>query len=165
MGPAPFRRKPMRTPTLVGLLCLAVAPLASLANPPFDLENVSGIATVLEAGVVEVGGLTLQLDGIRALSPGEMCAADHHWHCGDYARDVLAAFVEDQPIRCRLIERLDGSWRARCSMDRIDLQAFLVTRGLAIPDAQGGMYADLAKRSAQRNGPIHSLISTCKDCP
>lgn len=155
----------MRSPFKAGLLCLCLclASFVQASEHPFDLDNVTGVATVHEAGLIEVSGLTLRLDGIRALSPGEMCAADPAWNCGDYARDLLAAFIADKPVRCRLKQRVDAVWRARCSLDRVDLQAFLVTRGLAVDEGQG-MYADLTQRSALIGGPIHLQLSSCTGC-
>lgn len=138
-------------------LGLALTATASTAEFPVDLSTVTGRAIVHEAALLEINGLRIRLDGIDALGPNERCAGEPEWRCGEYARDLMAGFVRDYPVRCRLSVRSGDTWNASCSMDRIDLQAFLVSRGLARPVGRaGGLYADLAKRAIEQGGPIYA---------
>lgn len=137
---------------------------SAIGGMPFDLDTVEGRPTVVDAGHVRLQGLDLELDGIRALAPDAMCQADRPWRCGEYARDLLASYLDGHEIRCRLVSRPlsrnESRWRARCRLGRRDLQAFLVSRGLAEPEGDGRVrYGFLAERSRERGGAIYRQIA------
>jgi len=113
------------------------------------ISEFSGVATVSDGDTIRLGQRRFQLDGIAA--PARRVA------CGDVdvyrgATDALRAVTRSQTVTCRLSDQPDaeGQSRARCSVDNIELNAYMVENGWA--RGLGGAYAEqeAAARAAGR---------------
>lgn len=113
------------------------------------VSEFSGVATVSDGDTIRIGQRRFQLDGIAA--PARRVS------CGDLdvyrgATDALRAATRSQTVTCRLSDQPDaeGQSRARCSVENIELNAYMVENGWA--RGLRGAYAEqeAAARAAER---------------
>lgn len=133
---------------------------------PFDLTQLRGAALVADTGELVVANTRVRLQGIEALPRDALCDGKPAWRCGEFAQGLLAAFLRGREVECRLSMKLEDVWVGHCSTSGIDVQGFLVTRGLALPSGpDGALYQDLAERSRRRDGPIYSRLPAVRSNP
>jgi endonuclease YncB( thermonuclease family) len=114
---------------------LAIAP--AMADEP-----VTGEALVRDAVTVAVGGARFRLQAINPPEDGQVCGSAS---CVEAAKTVLAAFIDKRSIVCTKSRKLGhGYFLGKCTVEGGDLGEYLLTQGLALPDAE----ASEAYRSA-----------------
>lgn len=91
-----------------------------------------------DADTLTIEGVRFRLDGIDAPELDQPCldSAGEVYFCGRKAYEVLEKFIADRVPRCddRGSDRRRQNRRiGQCSVDNIDLQRWLVTKGWAIP--------------------------------
>ncbi|MCJ2140587.1 thermonuclease family protein [Methylobacterium sp. E-066] len=100
-------------------------------------ETLYGPARVLDGGTVMVGPRRVSLYGIAAPDADQTCsdAQDRPYRCGRDAARALADHIGTEAITCepRGTES-DGAVAALCRVGDEDLGAWMVARGLAVPD-------------------------------
>ena len=125
-------------PTL--LILLAGLGLAAADGAEADrVEAVLGTARALDGDTLELEGWRFRLHGIDAPEPGQVCARQGvPWPCGAAAAAALRRLAAGGAVTCRATGRVrEGVPLAKCQVDRLDLGAEMVTRGLALPDPSG----------------------------
>jgi endonuclease YncB( thermonuclease family) len=118
--------------------------------PARAAEPLRGTARVLDGGTVMVGTRRVSLYGIAAPDADQTCsdAQDRPYPCGRDAARALADRIGTDAITCepRASER-DGTVAALCRVGDEDLGAWMVARGLAVPDRAVPIYAAAADRA------------------
>lgn len=120
---------------LLGLMALVIgAMVIYLLAVDRGSDAVLGHATALRGDVVAIGGMRYRLAGIAAPAPEMFCRRnDLDYRCGAEARDVLAALIADNPVRCVPGDtRRGGITVARCFVDGRDLAGAMVLAGHAL---------------------------------
>jgi endonuclease YncB( thermonuclease family) len=113
-----------------------------------------------DADTLTIDGTRYRLDGIDAPESDQSCldANGELYPCGRTAIDALERFVAGRPVRCadRGADSKHPDRRiGRCSVDRVDIQRWLVRQGWAInfePYAQGRFKEDEAAARSDRIG-------------
>src|SRR5258705_8485908 len=132
---------------IVAALSLSSAALA---------DSLSGQASVIDGDTLEIHGTRIRLWGIDAPESSQLCRNDEslQYRCGAKAANELDAFIARRPVDCSPVS-LDQYRRtvAVCSIDGVDLAAWLVRKGLALdwPTYSKGKY-DKAQRDAEHPG-------------
>jgi endonuclease YncB( thermonuclease family) len=92
-----------------------------------------------EAGMIEAGGHSIKLRGIRAFGSDETCAdnAGASWPCGMRARTAFRSWLRGRAIHCKVPE-LPGAetLETECLVAGEDPAAWLVAQGWAKPDSE-----------------------------
>jgi endonuclease YncB( thermonuclease family) len=124
----------LAAPSLLGLMTSStVAP-----EPKRAKEGViEGSASVVGAGLLEIGDQRVRLATITPLDPGQMCsmAGGATFACGSAARVALDKLVRGRrAVTCEVSSVADGIATAICTKDGKDIAAQLVRAGHAFAD-------------------------------
>ncbi|MDP4003759.1 thermonuclease family protein [Methylobacterium sp. NEAU K] len=122
-----------RLPLLVGVLAGGLAWHA----PARADEALRGTARVIDGGTLMVGPSRVSLFGIAAPDADQTCsdAQDRPYACGREAARALADHIGGAAITCEPRPRdAGGALVALCRIGDEDLAAWMVGRGLALPD-------------------------------
>lgn len=137
------------------ILILFAAPLWAAQS------EISGIARVIDADTLEIGGKRIRLGGIDAPEMSEQCRDAHGtaWRCGIWATEKAKALIANERLSCAdLGERTHDRVVGRCFLRGRDLAIVLIEAGAARPclrhaRAQGQERAYVqAERVAMRAG-------------
>lgn len=134
---------------------IAVAALISLSSAASS-DDLNGRASVIDGDTLEIHGTRIRLWGVDAPESSQLCRNEEslQYRCGAKAANELDAFIARRPVDCSPVS-LDQYRRtvARCSIDGVDLGAWLVSNGLALdwPRYSKGKY-DAAQRDAEHAG-------------
>lgn len=156
----------------LALLILATA-LASSARAaplrcPEDSEGgacVWGRVEGFEASAVQVRGLRIQLLGIQAPSPRDLCTnktAKDEFGCARPTRKRMAELVA-KGVACDIMEVAGDTLYGRCRVAEGDLARLLVMAGLTRAAKDGPYEADQATALAARRGLWAAEIIPPKD--
>ncbi|MGB8816819.1 MAG: thermonuclease family protein [Rhizobiaceae bacterium] len=156
----------------VWFLTLAGALVSPAAAQQTD-KILSGYGYAVDGNTLAIGADSIRITGVMAplLNQRGEDQIARSYPAGLYARDVLASFVAERPIACRVVpqhsKEKDGQGRyfGICAAGQTqDIGAALVQRGWAIVDRSGdtaayGNYAELeslakASRFGIWQGPI-----------
>jgi len=102
--------------------------LAGLAAPAGEA------ARALDGDTIELAGRVIDLYGIDAPEPTQVCArGGQPWACGREAARVLDRLVRGRAVRCLALSAGAGAVpRGICKAGDFDLAAEMVNRGLAV---------------------------------
>ncbi len=113
------------------------------------VSDFTGVATVSDGDTLRIGQHRFQLDGIAAPARRVTCGGVDVYRG---STDALRAVTRSHEVTCRLSDQPDaeGRSRARCSVEDIDLNAYMVEHGWA--RNLHGAYAqqEAAARAAER---------------
>lgn len=129
---------------------------ACLLSFPAFADDLIGRASIIDGDTLEIHGTRIRLWGIDAPESSQLCRNDEslQYRCGAKAANGLDAFIARRPVDCSPMN-LDqyGRTVARCSIDGVDLGAWLVGNGLALdwPTYSKGRY-DKVQRDAEHAG-------------
>ncbi|MGH1573080.1 thermonuclease family protein [Methylobacterium sp. P31] len=136
-----------RLPLLAALLAGAFVWYA----PARAAEPLRGPARVIDGGTLVVGQSRVSLFGIAAPDADQTCsdAQDRPYACGRDAARTLADHIGGATVACQPREgRAGGAIVALCRIGDEDLGAWMVARGLALPDREAAPgYAAAADRA------------------
>jgi endonuclease YncB( thermonuclease family) len=97
--------------------------------------DLTGRASVIDAGTLEIRGNRIRLWGIDAPESNQLCRSEVslQYRCGARTADELAAFIGNRPVSCKPVT-LDryGRTVASCAVNGVDLADWLVRHGLAL---------------------------------
>lgn len=155
--------------------CL-IAIAAALAGPAGAQQTdkiLSGYGYAVDGNTLTIGADSVRITGVMAplLDQNGEDQIARSYPAGLYARDVLASFVAEKPIACRVVPQhskekdAQGRYFGICAAGQTqDIGAALVQRGWAMVDRSGdtaayGNYAELeslakASRFGIWQGPI-----------
>lgn len=115
------------------------------------VSEFSGVATVSDGDTIRIGTQRFQLDGIAAPSRTVRCGDVNVYRA---ATDALRDVTRSRQVVCRISNQPDaqGQSRARCRVEDIDLNAYMVEAGWAREWPRAGAYAEqeAAARAAER---------------
>ena len=154
------------------LIAIAVA-LASPAGAQQTDKILSGYGYAVDGNTLAIGADSVRIAGVMAplLNQRGEDQIARSYPAGLYARDVLASFVAERPIACRVVPQrskekdAQGRYFGICAAGKTqDIGASLIKRGWAMVDRSGdtvvyGNYAELeslakASRFGIWQGPI-----------
>lgn len=104
------------------------------ALPP-DPPPIIGRATVIDGDTLEIHGQRIRLWGIDAPESRQTCErGGRTYRCGTDAANRLAGWIVDRTVTCRPEGGPDRYRRivARCTVQGVDIGAWLVMQGLAL---------------------------------
>jgi endonuclease YncB( thermonuclease family) len=132
----------MSSPRTVLLMLLAALIVCAA---PAHAQTITGRATVVDGGTLEVRGSRIHLFGIEQAADDHVCVRtdDERWRCGPRALNALEEFLEELIVSCVVKSRdASGQLAASCSASGIDLGLWLVRNGLALasPTASSSRY-------------------------
>ena len=137
---------------------LPLALLAALCAAPAHAQTITGRATVLDGGTLEVRGTRILLADIEQVADDHVCerTGDETWRCGPRALNALEEFLEESIVSC-VVKSRDGSGQvaASCSTNGLDVGLWLLRNGLAqaAPTASSSRYRQAeAEAKAARRG-------------
>jgi endonuclease YncB( thermonuclease family) len=114
-------------------LRLALIAYLFTAAPATADEHVKGEALVRDAVTIAVGGGRFRLEAISPPKDGQVCGTAS---CADSAKIALVAFINGRSIVCAKSRKLGhGFFLGKCAVEDRDLGEYLLTQGLAVPDA------------------------------
>jgi endonuclease YncB( thermonuclease family) len=125
----PFPRAHLR-------VVLAAFLAGALTAAPAHAQTVTGRATVIDGGTLEVRGERIRLAGIGEVADDHVCERtdDERWRCGPRALNALDEFLEESIVSCVVKSRdASGEAAAVCSASGLDLGLWLIRNGLAQP--------------------------------
>lgn len=99
-----------------------------------ERERLEGVASVVDADTLGIGGARVRLIGIDAPESRQMCRHDgRDWPCGALATQAVVDLVVRDPVACEVYgyDRWDRAL-AVCYRDGLDLNAEIVRRGWAL---------------------------------
>lgn len=109
---------------------ISVSLLASAASG----ADFSGRMQFVDADTLEVGSITVRLNGIDAPETDQKCqrANGKNWSCGKWATRQARALFQNKIAVCRPLDTdRYGRTVARCYLDGLDIAEDLVRRGIA----------------------------------
>ena len=120
-------------PSLVRETQAPVAPISVDEQLPSGAVSMVGIASVIDGDTLDLHGQRIRLWGIDAPESRAVCTAPSgQWRCGAYAASALDQAIAGRTVTC---DPLDtdryGRVLARCSVGGADINASLVSSGLA----------------------------------
>ncbi|MEQ8710568.1 MAG: hypothetical protein RIC36_16410 [Rhodospirillales bacterium] len=122
--------------------------------------RVIGLAVVIDARTVEIGGQLLTLWKIEAPSPQQQCLRQGVvWECGQIARDNMRDIVRGRELDCLVMtgDEGDGLPAARCYLGYSDIAAALIDRGYALAiDVRSSPYRQNHREARGANRGIFS---------
>ncbi|MBE0530264.1 MAG: thermonuclease family protein [Rhodospirillales bacterium] len=114
---------------------LAALWLAAIAMPSLAEDVFIGVASVIDGDTIEVHGQRIRLHGIDAPESRQACraAGGGEYRCGQQAALALAERIGRRVVRCEGLD-VDRYKRviAVCRLDGTDLNAWMVSEGLAL---------------------------------
>jgi endonuclease YncB( thermonuclease family) len=140
----------MRIPlffTCLGLFCSTIQPATA--------DTVTGAVQVVDAVTLTVGGRKLQLYGIKAPAPQDICPfRNRSIPCGEVAATALMGLTAGARVACETRGDTGGMETATCKADGYDLAEGMVYTGWARPvaGAPARYLAAQKKAQARRNG-------------
>jgi endonuclease YncB( thermonuclease family) len=102
--------------------------LASVAS------DITGVASVIDGGTIEIHGTPIRLEGIDAPESGQQCEADgQNYPCGQRAAFALSDMLTQHTVTCQVLghDRFSRTI-GRCFAGSQDVQRALVRAGWAI---------------------------------
>jgi len=147
----PSRLHPSRFNALVlPVLLLGIGAGIPVMNA-VSADTISGTATVVDAGTLQIQGKKVRLHGIEAPHDDQVCLRDAKpWKCGEAAATALRHHIEGKTVSCEAVTGKDGSNAgANCSADGKNLNTLLVREGWAtdLKSESDGSYADAQKEA------------------
>lgn len=117
-----------------------IAALLMLLGAAASAGELSGQARVIDGDSLRLGAIEIRLHGIDAPEMDQVCHRDGRpWRCGLVAAAELRKLIAGRPVDCTPVVQPDGSTTdrygrvlARCGVDGIELNAWMVERGLAL---------------------------------
>lgn len=121
---------------LLATLFLLYTGKAHAQDAPAAVDRLEGPVTVVDGDTLQFADRTVRLWGVDAPASQQICQLDGKpWACGDAARQALAGYVRNRPVRCELVG--EGQ-TARCRVGRHELNGWLVEQGWALdPPTEG----------------------------
>lgn len=116
-------------------------------------------------GVLVAGDTTIHLAGIDPLKGDASCdlASGKSWPCGRAATFSLRRLIRRRSVVCDILERLDDATvRGRCSVAKVNINAWLVRRGWARPAEGGasGFAKEMAAAQDDKSGQWRAVLPT-----
>ncbi len=115
------------------------------------VSEFAGVATVSDGDTIRIGTHRFQLDGVAAPTRRVLCGDVNAYRA---ATDALRDVTRSRQVVCRISNQPDaqGQSRARCRVDDVELNAYMVEAGWARAWPRAGAYAEQeeAARAAQR---------------
>lgn len=156
--------EPMGAKNAMNAAAVLTGLCAALPAAPAFAEDLVGKANIVDGGTLFLAGKRIEIAGIVAPEPGQMCSRPDAstYACGQMATFALAGIVETQWVTCRPAsaetgEGEGGALRATCRIGPYDIGAEMIRRGWAAADpsdpaAAAGNYAaiEAAARGAGR---------------
>lgn len=121
------------------VFCSLVGPAASTAYA----QDLTGQASVIDGDGIEIHGNRIRLHGVDAPESGQFCLDEDskQWRCGQQAANALADFIKQSPVSCQKKDTdRYGRMVAVCSARGVNLNAWLVENGWAVPYREYGGY-------------------------
>jgi endonuclease YncB( thermonuclease family) len=139
---------------------LPAAPSGTAGGAPYPSSvslggpGIRGHATVTAALELNVAGRMLRLYGLAPPRAGEMCGQGAPFaprSCAEVSRQALARYLANNTqVTCRVFAAGGGAAAAVCAdRDGHDLGAYLVSRGLALAEANGIVDYSAAQQQAR----------------
>lgn len=100
-----------------------------------DPPPVIGRASVIDGDTLEIHGQRIRLWGVDAPESRQTCErAGQNYRCGTEAANRLDRWIDGRTVTCRAEGRADryGRMVARCTVGGVEMNAWLVTQGLAL---------------------------------
>jgi endonuclease YncB( thermonuclease family) len=96
--------------------------------------GLTGVASVIDGDTIEIHGQRIRLHGIDAPEASQLCmVGGKQWRCGAAAANRLADKVGRQQVSCEERDKdRYGRVVATCSAGGVDLNAWMVSEGLAV---------------------------------
>lgn len=128
---------------LVALLVYVLTNLSTLKSPTFPVGKpaarvpgaaIAGVPRIVDGDTVKIGSARVRLYGIDAPEHKQTCDANGAaWACGQASTDALTNRIGGRAISCapRDTDRY-GRTVAVCSLDGVDLNAWMVENGWAL---------------------------------
>lgn len=117
---------------VVALFCGSLlVPLAQAV----ERQPVTGQASVIDGDTIEIHGQRIRLHGIDAPEGRQLCddATGKPWRCGQKAALALSDKIGRRTVSCEPRDRdRYGRVVAVCRLDGVDLNAWIVSEGLAV---------------------------------
>jgi endonuclease YncB( thermonuclease family) len=109
------------------LLCLLSA------APAFADDTLTGEAMMRDAVTIAISGARIRLEAIIPPEESRMCG---NASCVEAAKSELASLIKGHTVTCKKSRRLGhGYFLGPCTADGADLALYLLSQGLALPDA------------------------------
>lgn len=129
------------------VLALFAGSIAAADTP----SRIVGRATVTDGDTIEIHGQRIRLQGIDAPESRQLCYRPDGspWRCGQVAALALSDHIATQTVHCN-VHDVDRYRRllARCTVNGVDLGAWMVSAGWAVPYYdRTGDYASAARRA------------------
>ena len=105
-----------------------------------------------QAGILTLGGRSVQLSGIIPTDIGRMCTgpSGDSWPCGQAARTAFRMYLRGRSVNCDVPDPAwKGMVKGECRYVRVDLSAWLVRFGWADPEP-GSPLASLVDEAKQK---------------
>ena len=114
-------------------------------------------------GILVAGDTTIHLAGIEPLNGDASCdlASGKSWPCGRTATFSLRRLIRRRSVVCDILERLDDTTvRGRCSVAKVDINAWLVRHGWARPaeKSASGFADELAAAQKDKSGQWRTAL-------
>ncbi len=146
------------------------APLSDLAQPPLrSLPEQEAVAiddkeefrllprpVAVAAGIVEVSGFSIVLEGIDVVSADETCTSPDgkSWPCGMQARTAFRSWLRSRSLNCRVPKQVtEEVVMTDCQLAGQDVSEWLVSNGWARAKAESA-YADMQKAAEEAHRGI-----------
>ena len=118
-----------RVPVFALLLVLAAI------GPASAQESLTGVASVIDGGTIEIHGQRIRFHGIDAPESSQLCFRPNgeHWRCGQQASFALADRIGRATVSCQPRDRdRYGRTVAVCFKGNEDLNRSMVANGWAV---------------------------------
>jgi endonuclease YncB( thermonuclease family) len=121
---------------------IATAPQSTTVSPPTEAapeispaqDWLAGIARVIDGDTIDIRGTHIRLHGIDAPESKQSCTLNEQTYaCGQRATEELIKLIGARTVQCSQSGKdRNGRVVAQCSVDAIDLSAWMVEHGWAI---------------------------------
>lgn len=115
-------------------IALSALVITGICHDAHAQQTITGRASVIDADTIEVHGERIRLEGIDAPESAQRCMRNHKpWRCGQAAALALDEWLASRPVACKITGKdRYGRHLARCSVNGLDMQAWLVSHGYAL---------------------------------